>query len=72
MPTNEQYEAAAKNLTRRVQNTNDLVKKMETMTYIGNLRSSQYRTTLDPRAKRLAENCYNAATNFFYRAVCNL
>lgn len=69
MATTEQYESGAKNLTKRIQDTTDLTTKARIMTYMGNLRYAQYQNTKDPRARRLAGNCYIAARHLGYRAA---
>ena len=69
MATKQIYEAGAKNLIEKIRSTSEPSRKMTLMSCLGNLRQAQYQTTGDLKAKRLAENCYNASTRFFYRAV---
>ena len=69
MPTNEIYELGAKNLADRIRNTQDLSVKSQIMSYLGNLRYSQYETTKEPRARRLAANCYIASKYLNHRAI---
>jgi hypothetical protein len=69
MATKEQYESGADILARRVKEAPTFERKMTLMGCLGNLRSSQYKATGELRAKQLAENCYNASTRFFHKAV---
>lgn len=69
MPTNEIYELGAKNLADRIRSTQDLSTKAQIMTYLGNLRYSQYESTNEPRARRLAANCYIASKYMNHRAI---
>jgi len=69
MATNEQYESAAKNLAKEIRESSDPVKKARTMTYLGNLRYSQYITTKEPKARKLAGNCYIAARQLSFRTA---
>jgi hypothetical protein len=68
MPTKEQYESGAQNLIERIKQSEAYATKARIMTALGNLRLSQYQHTLEPRAKRLAGNCYIAARYFGLRA----
>ncbi len=69
MPTNEIYELGAKNLADRIRSTSDLKTKSQIMNYLGNLRFSQYESTNEPRARRLAANCYIASKYLNHRAI---
>jgi hypothetical protein len=69
MPTNEQYEQAAQVLSKRAVEMRNPVEKMRTMSYLKNLRNSQYRNTGEERAKRLARNCLRAEEKFLIRAI---
>lgn len=69
MPTNETYEIGAKNLAERIKTTQNLSEKAKIMTYLGNLRYSQYESTREPRARQLAGNCYIAAKYLNHRAI---
>jgi hypothetical protein len=72
MATTQQYETGAKNLTAKIRESSDPITKLRMMIYLGNLRTHQYKTTGDERAKRLAENCYLASTSFYHKAVSKL
>lgn len=69
MPTPEQYELGARNLATRARESTDVVDKMMIMGYLGNLRSSQYRTTGDLKAQKLAKNCRRAETKLLVDAI---
>ena len=69
MATQEQYELGARNLTKRMQETKDLTTKSRIMTCMGNLRYAEYQNTREPRARKLAGNCYIAARHLGYRAA---
>lgn len=68
MTTYETYEAGARVLINIIRESPNLIDKMKIMTFVKNLRNAQYKTTGEQRAKRLAENCENAAINFYIRA----
>lgn len=61
MPTIETYELGARNLAKDVRETSDRLRKAKLITYLGNLRYTQYVETREPRARKLAANCYIAA-----------
>ena len=69
MATREKYEQGARVLAQRTRETRNQGKKANLLTYLGNLRNTQYRVTEDPRAQRLASNCYKAATRLNLKVV---
>ena len=67
MATKEQYEMCAKTLTENIREASDLEEKAALMTCVGNTRYSQYLMYREPRARRLAANCYLAAKKFYQK-----
>ena len=69
MPTQQQYELGAAILTLRARASDNLVDKMKIMSYLGNIRESQYKATGEERAKKLTRNCRRAEEKLLVRAI---
>jgi len=69
MATKEQYELGARILIKRIRDTPYQVEKMRLMSYLKNLRTSQYKTTGEERAKILAKNCLRAEEKLLIKGI---